>query len=419
MKPRASWSDAHRGQIVVGTAFVTLAALYGVWYSYAVFLVALTADFGWSRSLVAGAFSLFVLVHASVGPAFGPLAERLGPRRVILLGGALVSAGLLLAAQATRSWHLYAAFGMVTATGIGLSGYVPLVVFVRGWFPGRTGTAVGIASAGIGLGIALLAPLSQVLIDHFGWRWAFRSLAVLVAVWILPASLWLLHDPPAPARPAEPASRRPVAEAGPAHWTMRSAATSPRFWGLCAVFFCHNAGVQLLMVHQVAYLVDHGVSALTAATVGGIVGLVSVGGKAWWGFLMDRSCREKVFTLASICLAASVGLLGLSGSHPASALPYVYAIVLGLGYSVTAPAIPTVSGDLFGGPGFSVIFGFVHVAVCLGTATGAWAGGRIFDQTGSYAGALWGAVAVTALACALLWLVAPRRPNPVCGQRTA
>jgi MFS family permease len=418
MKSQASWASPHRGQIVIGAAFITLAALYGIWYSYAVFLVALTGDFGWSRSLVAGAFSLFVLVHAGVGPLFGPLACRLGPRRVITLGGALVTVGLLLAAQTARPWHLYAAFGVVTATGIGLSGYVPLVVFVRGWFPSRTGTAVGIASAGIGLGIALLAPLSQVLIEQFGWRWAFRGLAVLIAVWILPASRWLLHDPPAWGAAAEQAPRQPAADDGPAYWTMRAAARSGRFWGLCLVFFFHNAGVQLLMVHQVAYLVDHGVSALTAATVGGIVGLVSVGGKAWWGFLMDRTWREKVFTLASICLAASVGLLALSGNHPASVLPYVYAVVLGLGYSVTAPAIPTVSGDLFGGPGFSVIFGFVHVAVCLGTATGAWAGGQVFDRTGSYAGALWGAVAVTALSCALLWLVAPRRPNPMNVKRT-
>jgi MFS family permease len=410
MKKHGLWVGAHRGQIVVGAAFVTLAVLYGIWYSYAVFLVALSRDLGWSRSLVAGAFSLFVVVHASMGPLFGPLARRLGPRRVIMLGGATVAVGLLVAAQTDQWWHLYAGFGLVTAIGIGLSGYVPLVVFVSAWFPGRVGTAVGVASAGIGLGIALLVPLSQVLIGQVGWRWALRGLAVLAAAWILPAARWLLHDPPAWA-PA-PSSRRERPEAVAACWTLRSAVRSGRFWGLSLAFFCSNAGVQLLMVHQVAYLVDHQVPALTAATVGGLVGLVSVGGKPCWGFLMDRILREKVFTLASICLAASVGLLALSGSYPVSPLPYAFAILLGLGYSVTAPAIPTMSADLFGGAGFSVIFGVVHVGVCLGTAAGAWAGGEIFDRTGSYDGALWSAIAAIVLSCAVLWLVAPRRPNP-------
>ena len=104
---------------------------------------------------------------------------------------------------------------------------------------------------------------------------------------------------------------------------------------------------------------------MTAATVAGLVGLVSVAGKPAWGFLMDRMLREQVFSMASLCLAAGVGLLVLSGSRPTSLLPYGYALVLGLGYAVTAPIAPAVSSDLFKGPGFSVIFGCLHMALCV------------------------------------------------------
>jgi MFS family permease len=403
-----------RGRVVVGAAFVTMALLYGLWYSYSVFLVALLKEFGWSRSVTAGAFSVFALVHGAVGPLFGPLAERFGSRQVILAGGCTLATGLLLAAQISHSWQLYAAFGVIAAVGIGLSGYVPLVVLVRSWFPTHIGTAVGVATAGISMGIATLIPACQLLIDELGWRWAFRVLAAAVVCWLIPATIWLLGEGPDSDLLARSlrTSPRPAPRTELGCWTLGKALRSWRFWGLGAVLFTSNAAVTLLMIHQVAYLVDHGVSPMVAATVGGIVGLTSIVGKAGWGFLMDRTLRELVYTLASASLILSIGALALAGTHPLSALPYVYAVVLGIGYAITAPLAPAVSSDLFKGPGFSTIFGSIHISLGLGTAVGAWVGGKVFDLTGSYASAMWGALGLICFSCALLWLVAPRKANP-------
>jgi MFS family permease len=400
------------GWVVVGASFVTMALLYGLWYSYSVFLVALLKEFGWSRSVTAGAFSMFALVHAGVGPFFGPIAERFGPRRVIFFGGCVLALGLLLAGQTSQPWHLYLAFGFIAAIGIGFSGYVPLVILVRGWFPTRVGTAVGIATAGISMGIAFLIPICQFLIDELGWRWALRVLAAAVVCWLLPAALWLLRECPAAATFRPPASKADRPSDPARHWTLPLALQSWRFWGLCAVLFTSNTAVTLFMVHQVVYLVDHGVPPMVAATVGGIVGLISIGGKAGWGYLMDRALRETVFSLACACFLLSIGGLVLAGIYPLSVVPYVYAVALGLGYSITAPFTPAVANALFGGPGFSTIFGSIHISLGFGTAAGAWAGGKIFDVTGSYAAAFWGALGLTCLSCVLLWAVAPRRPNP-------
>jgi MFS family permease len=403
-----------RGWVVVGTAFVTMALLYGLWFSYSVFLVALLKEFGWSRSVTAGAFSLFALVHAAVGPFFGPFAERVGPRRVIRAGGCLLALGLLLAAETSQPWHLYLAFGFIAAVGIGFSGYVPLVILIRGWFPTRVGTAVGIAAGGIGVGIFGLIPLAQLLIDWYDWRWAFRVFAAVVVGWILPATIWLLREPPKPAFPiqAQPASEVGAPQGCLTYWTLAQAVWSWRFWALGIVLFTNNSAITLLMIHQVAYLVDHGVPAMAAATIGGIVGLTSIAGKVGWGYLMDRTLRELVYTLASLSFALSLGFLVLAGTYPATALPYAYAILLGLGYAITAPLAPAASNDLFGGPGFSTIFGSIHISLGLGAAVGAWAGGKIFDVTGSYAAAFWGAFGLICFSCVLLWAVAPRRPNP-------
>lgn len=391
--------------------FVTLGLAYGLWYSYSVFLVAFLREFGWSRSVVAGAFSIFVLVHGLSGPLIGWLVERFRPRAVIAIGGGVLAGALLLAAQIESVWQLYAVFGVLASLGVSAAGWVPSVVLIRGWFPARVGTALGVASTGIGVGIFALVPFTQVLIDGFGWRWALRALALLMAVWIVPATLLLVRSAPPVARPAPPAGA-----AAPAplrrHWTVRAAVRTWRFWGTSAVFFAGSAATQMLLVHQVAYLVDHGVPALVGAALVGVVGISSIVGKAGWGALSDRFGRELTFTLAFACVAASVGFLGLAGVYPRSLLPYGYAVLIGVGYAVTAPLTPAIASDLFGGPRFPRIFGLLQVTNSLGGALGAWIAGRIFDLTSSYALALPIAAGMALLAPGLLWFVAPRRPNP-------
>jgi MFS family permease len=168
----------------------------------------------------------------------------------------------------------------------------------------------------------------------------------------------------------------------------------------------------MLLVHQVAYLVDHGVSALIGATVVSVVGIASIVGKTGWGALSDRVGREPTYTLAFACVAASVGLLALAGAHPHGLLPYGYAALIGIGYAVTAPLTPAIASDLFGGPRFGRIFGTLHFTNSLGGALGAFVAGVIFDATGGYGLALPIAAAMALLAPGLLWFVAPRRPNP-------
>jgi MFS family permease len=193
---------------------------------------------------------------------------------------------------------------------------------------------------------------------------------------------------------------------------VRAAVRTWRFWLTGAVFFAGSVATQMLLVHQVAYLVDHGVSALVAATVVGVVGVCSVAGKTGWGALSDRIGREPTYSLAFGCVALSVGVLALAGAHPRTLLPFAYAALIGIGYAATAPLTPAVASDLFGGPQFPRIFGTLHLMNALGGALGPWMAGRIFDATGDYALALPFAAGMAVLAPALLWVAAPRRPNP-------
>src|SRR5262245_37234518 len=254
---------------IVMTTFVTLGLTYGFWYAYSVFLVAFIRQFGWSRSVVAGAFSMLVLVHGLSGPLIGWLVERFRPRVVIAVGGGVLASALLLGAQIGAVWQLYVVFGVLAALGMSAAGWVPSVVLIRAWFPVRVGTALGVASAGIGVGIFALVPFTQLLIDGLGWRWALRALALLIAAWIIPVALLMVRSPASGPPAGQPARGAGAAASPPArrHWTVRTAVRSWRFWGTSAVFFAGSAATQMPLVHQVAYLVDHGAPALVGATV--------------------------------------------------------------------------------------------------------------------------------------------------------
>ncbi|HEX7551827.1 MAG TPA: MFS transporter, partial [Candidatus Methylomirabilis sp.] len=142
------------------------------------------------------------------------------------------------------------------------------------------------------------------------------------------------------------------------------------------------------------------------------VGLASIVGKLTWGSMSDRTGRELAYSVAFVCTLLSVGALVVAGQQPASAMPYVYAVLIGLGYAGTAPLTPAAASDLFAGPGFSTIFGSLHTLLCVGAAVGSWGAGKIFDWTGSYAVALWGAAACALIAPTLMWVAAPSRPHP-------
>src|SRR5262249_28317880 len=311
-------------------------------------------------------------------------------------------ASLFAGAHVHAAWQLYVTFGFLAALGMSAAGWVPSVVLIRAWFPARVGTALGAASAGIGVGIFALGPFAQLLIDALGWRWALRVLALVIVAWIGPATPLLVHD----TRSATAGGAAAPPDAPPpsrAYWTLRTVVRTWRFWATGAVFFAGSAATQMLLVHQVAYLVDHGVSALIGATVVSVVGIASIVGKTGWGALSDRVGREPTYTLAFACVAASVGLLALAGAHPHGLLPYGYAALIAIGYAVTAPLTPAIASDLFGGPRFGRIFGTLHFTNSLGGALGAFVAGVIFDATGDYALALPIAAAMALVAPGLLW----------------
>jgi len=360
----------------------TLSLAYGIWYSYSVVLVALLGEFGWSRSVLAGAFSVFTLVHGAVNPVVGVLCDRMRPLALMAVGGLFLGLAMWVDSYIDSPWGLYLGFGVFTAIAVAAAGWVPAIVQVQRDFQDRLGLALGIVSSGVGLGMLLVVPLTQLLIDAYGWRTAFRVLGAICALWIVPSSLFLLR------RAGEKRGQTPVKKdqkkSGSDPVTLAQAVRGMPFWLMFAAYFFGNVCSQTLHVHQVAYLVDLGVSAIVAASVVGMVGASSIAGKIGGGWLSDRMEREFVYLGGIAIMLAAVAALAALGRAPAAWAIYGYAVLLGVGYSATASIIPAMVSDRFGGRHFGAIVGVGLMGSAVGSALGPWMAGYLFDRTGSY-----------------------------------
>ena len=372
--------------LALGVIAITLALSYGVWYAYSVVLVALLQEYGWSRSLLAGAFSVFTLVHGGVNPMVGVLCDRLRPPGLMAVGGVALGLALWADSYIAAPWQLYLFFGVFTAIAVAAAGWIPAIVQVQRDFQDRLGLALGIVSSGVGVGMLVVVPVTQLLIDAYGWRTAFRVLGAVCVLWIVPSSLWLLRL----SREDQNRGRSPVkkdqAKSGypQTSTTLAQAVRGAPFWLMMAAFFFGNVCSQTLHVHQVAYLVDQGVGALVAASVVGAVGASSIAGKIGGGWLSDRFDRELVFMGGITIMVCAVAALAALAGAPARWAIYGYAVLLGAGYSVTASLIPAMVSDRFGGKHFGSIVGVGLMGSAAGSALGPWMAGFLFDLTGSY-----------------------------------
>jgi len=151
---------------------------------------------------------------------------------------------------------------------------------------------------------------------------------------------------------------------------------------------------------------------MTAASVISVVGAASILGKTGGGFISDHLSRELVYAVGMFSMIIGVGVLWLVSEAPSAWLALGYAVLFGVGYSVTAFVVPAMMSDRFRGPHFGSIFGATQVASALGSALGAWLAGRIFDGTGSYAIAFGLAAGAAAVAALSVWASRIPRMEP-------
>lgn len=425
------------GWIVVAIAFVTMAAAVSARTGFSILFPALIDEFGWGRSVTAGAFSLGFIASTAFVPLVGAMMDRYGPRLVLPVGGLLIAVGYFAVTFVTGPIGLYLAFGILVVCGSMATTYIAHAMFLANWFSRRRGLATGIAFSGAGVGGMVMFPVMQWLIDDYGWRTACLAMAGFVVLLIVPlnavfqrrhpASMGLLPDgdaaPPAGAGEEDGSSARQRprnvvvdAEWAATDWTVAQALGTARFWWLFAAFFFSLFAWYAIQVHQTRFLVEAGFEERFAASMLGLVGIFGIAGQIVLGGLSDRIGREESWTLALSGYVLCYGLLLVLEAAPSPLLVYLMAAGQGLlGYGIASLFGPILS-DVFSGPRFATIFSLFSLGGNLGAGAGPWVLGLIFDATGSYTAGFWVCILVSLLSIAAVWIGAPRKVRVVAGK---
>jgi predicted MFS family arabinose efflux permease len=281
-------------------------------------------------------------------------------------------------------------------------------VVISNWFVRRRGLAIGIVAAGSGLGILLLAPLVQGIIRIAGWQEAFVALAALLVGVVAPLMLLAMRRRPedyglAPdgvrAGPAGPPADGP---------TVREALRDGRYWCLVVGFPLGIAGHQFILAHGIAYLIDRGFTADTAALALSAFGGCTIAGMVLWGNLGDRLGGERAYTLGSLVLLAAIALL-YAVEPGRDALLWAFVVIFAVGYGSRQGLHAFIAAKLLQGRSFGALMGSMTAALAAGSALGPAMGGWVYDATGSYDLAFALAALFTAIAVVCVWLAAPRR----------
>jgi MFS family permease len=403
MSLAASRPVSRHSWIILAGAFTTFAVGAGFMHAYTVFLVEFVRDFAWSRAEVSIAYAVAQIVAGISSPLVGVLVDRLGPRRLVLLGGALLIGGLAASAGIHALWQLVLLYGIVMTLGANCLGMVVFVPVLSRLFVRQRGMAISILQSANGLGRAFSAPVSQLLISGVGWRPAYLVQAAFMAVVVLPlAALFRRAD----VVPVAPHARVAVSVRS---WTLLEAIRSRQFWLLFVVYLCTGVGSFLVSLHQLAFAVDVGFDKLYAASVLGMGSLLSIPGIIVTGTVSDYVGREVSAMLTYGVSAAGAACALLITGPDQHLLLWLFACLFGITWGARGPAITAKTADLFPGRQLGAILGVITIGSGLGSGLGAWGAGFIYDESGSYKLAFALSIVAYALGCLAFWALRDRK----------
>ena len=353
----------------------------GLGDSFTVFLKPISENFGWDRAQAVSVYSLTWLAGGLMAPVVGRLFDRAGPRTVYSLGLLLLGGAFLAASQAQSLWQFQLSVGLCVGIGIAFIGNVPNSILLGRWFGPRLPTAMAVVYSATGAGVLVLLPVSQILIDHIGWRGAYQIFGIVALCLLVPLLLlpWRLFSTGSPhiARKADPG----FVDEG---WTLVSAMRHHAFWALFSTFFFTAIGMYAIAAQIVAYLIDIGFPPLQAATAWGFSGVVLL-----FGMLGVTQLDSIIGRRPSVLLSYAISIIGiillwLLQWYPNFWLLAAFVVTFGSMIGSRGPLITATAMKIFRGERVGTIYGTISIGSGLGSAFGAWAGGLIHDWTHSY-----------------------------------
>jgi MFS family permease len=369
--------------------YLTLA--FGLGFN--VFFLPILREFGWTRALTSGAFSLRAVESGLLAPIIGFLVDRWGPRVVILWGVILGGAGMIMLGFINSLFTFYAAFLLASLGMTGAGHGVSWVAAVAHWFHRMRGRALGLAMLGPVVGGPFVVVVA-LLEGMIGWRVA--TIVLGLGLWAVGIPLALIARPrPEPygylpdgdtldeVSSRESKLKTSVPEEYSGGFTVAQAVRTQEFWVISSLFAAMFVGISGLMVHLIPMLEDQNYSSAQAASLLGLMFFLSGIGRIASGSLADMIDYRIV--LGGLIGFQMVGLLILVLVGPGQFwLATIFALVFGIGFGGTIPLRPFLIMEIFGARAFGTLQGLVQVGAIGAGVVGPVFYGWIFDTKGSY-----------------------------------
>ena len=376
---RADWRTP---TVILVCGGIVLMLSMGLRHGFGLFLQPMSTDLHWGRESFALAMAVQNLVWGVMQPVSGMVADRYGTAKVVLAGAVLYVLGLVTMAHATTPLALVLTCGVLIGAGLsGLTFSVISGVLGRAYPPERRSMVLGISAAAGSFGQFAMVPATQWLLSTLGWYGALLALAG-VGLLMGPLAVALVEK----RRGSAHAFWQSAGEA------MREALSHRGYLLLTVGFFVCGFQVVFVGVHLPAYLADKGMPAHVAVTALALIGLFNIVGTYSTGWLGSRMPRK--YILSAIYFGRSVVIAAFLWLPLTPASVYAFAVALGLLWLSTVPPTNSIVAHIFGVRYLAMLSGFTFFSHQIGSFLGAWLGGRLYDQTGSYEVVWWLSIAL-------------------------
>ena len=382
-QPRPEAPRFFYGYIVVAAAFLIMVVSWGLYFVFGVFFNPMLEEFGWTRAMTSGAFSVSSVLQGVLGIVMGGLTDRFGPRVVVTFCGALLGLGYLLMSQTDTLWQLYLFYGVIIGAAMG-GLWVPLLSSVARWFAGRRSLMTGIVVSGLTIGQLFAPPAVHWLISTYGWRLSYVILGGIALISVVSAAQFLRREPSRMGQ--QPNSKNEEKEeeliSNTKAFTLREAIQTTQFWIVSIMLFCFGYGAFAVTIHIVPHVTELGISAESAANILAINGGVGIFGNFVLGGIMgDRIGNRNAFVVGFVLMVASLFWLILVKEV---VMLYLFAIVFGLALGSMGTSESPLVASLFGLRSHGMIYGVIGLSFTAGGAVGPVMSGYLFDLNGNY-----------------------------------
>ena len=397
------------GWWIVATAFMSMTFLFTPIVNLISFFTdPVTQELGIERSQFTLYFTIVTLVGLVAAPIAGKVLKKVNIRlfmTVCTLLGALSFVGFSFAS------NIYIFYALAVLQGISLiaGSIVPSSVLITNWFNEKRGLALGIALSGSGFGGIILSPIVNSLISSLGWRTTYLILGIVIAVTIVPLTVFVVRFKPSDIG-LTPLGQAPSKDKKQELTGMKQkdVLKTASFWILCTAIVVTGIVANTMIINLTPFLTDIGATTQRAAFLLSLGSAMVIVGKLLVGRMFDKMGLTLMIFFLGICNILSFVFLRNADAQIPGLL---YAIFTGFGATALTIAPSYITAYLYGEKDFSSIFGTVSMFSSLGTALSAVFGGVVYGINNSYGLVLTVLIGLSVVSCVLYYLAAKTKPN--------